>query len=696
MITSSVFDFTERIPDRLMFYECRSNTATGYRLEVLASHDGINYDLLLNRFDTISSTSSYVQRIVNLTGDGLQQQPNVRFLWQLLGDNTNNTGMLRIDDISLTVATGFDLGVTEIVSSPINASRKDSLILSTTIKNYGSLAASHFTVRFFFDENLDDLAEPSEQFSVLSGFSLNPYDSLTCSAPHGPLSAGENRFIAVVDFTQDENRINDTARTMITIGYLRGDVLINEIMYAPKGDEPEWIELLNASRDTINLKNWRISDSNISMKSLISQADILLPPSSYLIVAKDITFSAYHPGVPFIMTSFAALNNTTSDAVVIFDPQICSIDSVMYSPSWGGQIGKSLERIDAEESSCICTNWRTSQDSLGSTPGRINSIARLDHDLAISHVMQTQTVIDGKVVPVVQVVVRNIGKNSVDSVLVRIYADSNRNTIPERTELLREIISTRNMNAGDSITVSESFPQLASGETEIIVVADYRFDERMKNNQTSITIKVSYELRSLIINEIMYDPLADQNEWIELLNRSTHRIDLAQWAFNDRATASGVNLFHISDTTLLVDPGCFVIVASDSSTYKLFPNLWETDPNICICILNRSGGFSFNNDGDAIVLGDLLGQTIDSVAYSPRWHYPDVVDTRGRSLERINPNIDSNDPRNWSTCTNILGGTPGKANSVFTTSSSSSTRISISPNPFSPDGDGSGDLLPSF
>jgi hypothetical protein len=107
-----------------------------------------------------------------------------------------------------------------------------------------------------------------------------------------------------------------------------------------------------------------------------------------------------------------------------------------------------------------------------------------------------------------------------------------------------------------------------------------------------------------------------------------------------------------------------------------------------ICILNHSGGFSLNNDGDAVVLKDLTGQTIDSVAYLPGWHHPDVVDTKGRSLERINPNIESNDPRNWSTCTTILGGTPGKVNSIMTLSITSNSLISISPNPFSPDGDG--------
>jgi hypothetical protein len=192
----------------------------------------------------------------------------------------------------------------------------------------------------------------------------------------------------------------------------------------------------------------------------------------------------------------------------------------------------------------------------------------------------------------------------------------------------------------------------------------------------------------VLVNEFMYEPLDGQNEWLELLNRSSQPIDISQWTFNDKATSSGVNSFVITNKTSIVKSGEYMIVAADSSIFQLFPNLIRSDSGIHIVVLNRSGGFSLNNDGDAVVLKDLTGRTIDSVAYFPGWHHPDVVDTRGRSLERINPNIDSNDPRNWSTCTNLLGGTPGKVNSIFTTSTASGTKISISPNPFSPDGDG--------
>jgi hypothetical protein len=306
----------------------------------------------------------------------------------------------------------------------------------------------------------------------------------------------------------------------------------------------------------------------------------------------------------------------------------------------------------------------------------------------ISNLTQLQTMIGGKVIPVINISVKNVGRRTADSVIVSFYSDNNHNGILEPLELIRTVISAQSLVVGDSILLPESFPQLASGETNIIVRADWWRDENSRNNQALVSVKISYEPRSLVINEIMYDPLFGQNEWFELFNRSDQLINLAHWTFNDKPTLNSVNSFEISNQPFVIKSGEYAIIAADSSIFNLFKNIIQDDSTIHIIILSRSGGFSFNNDGDIIVLKDLVGQTIDSVAYLPSWHHPNVVDTRGRSLERINPNIDSNDPRNWSTCTNILGGTPGKANSIVTTSIKSNSMISISPNPFSPDGDG--------
>jgi hypothetical protein len=422
------------------------------------------------------------------------------------------------------------------------------------------------------------------------------------------------------------------------------------------------------------------------------QSNVLFPPGSYLVIAKDMLFVSSYPGVSCIVTNFSALNNSTPDAVVIYDMKSNTIDSVMYSPFWGGQNGKSLERIDLEMPSTTATNWGTSLDSLGSTPGKKNSIAKVDYDVMIHHLQQSQSCIGGTIVPLVQVCLRNNGKCVLDSVFIKFFNDSNRDSLPEPYELLKSIIVVQPLAPGDSMLLSEPFPQLTSGAAPMIVVADWWRDENLRNNRSTIVMKLGSIPQSVIINEILFDPLPGQSEWMELFNRSDQPVDLAYWIFHDMRTGSSVNSFEIPSGHSLLKPGKFAVVAADSSILQLYHYLSQPDSAIQISILNRSGGFSFNNDGDVILLNDITGQTIDSVAYSSAWHHPDVADTKGRSLERINPNINSNDPRNWSTCTSMLGGTPGKANSVYTTGVKSSSILSISPNPFSPDGDGQEDF----
>ena len=65
-----------------------------------------------------------------------------------------------------------------------------------------------------------------------------------------------------------------------------------------------------------------------------------------------------------------------------------------------------------------------------------------------------------------------------------------------------------------------------------------------------------------------------------------------------------------------------------------------------------------------------------------------IFPAAGESLEKINPSLNGNDGKNWSSNTLPSGGTPGYKNSIFTNYQVSASEITVSPNPFSPDGDG--------
>ncbi|MCK5088215.1 MAG: gliding motility-associated C-terminal domain-containing protein, partial [Melioribacteraceae bacterium] len=144
------------------------------------------------------------------------------------------------------------------------------------------------------------------------------------------------------------------------------------------------------------------------------------------------------------------------------------------------------------------------------------------------------------------------------------------------------------------------------------------------------------------------------------------------------------NQFELSNTYFELPPNEFFILSADSSINLSYP---ELNNHECITILNTQN-LGLSNSGESIIITDLWGNVIDSVFYDESWHNKNVTITKNKSLERINPALNSNDGPNWSTSVDDLGATPGLINSIFTKSVSSTSSLSFSPNPFSPDSDG--------
>ncbi len=689
-LTSHQFDFRGKTLDKLLFYSSRSSTHVAGLLVEASLDGGTTFPIALS--DTIKNpgVTTFVLTTLALPAS-LNNQPNVRIRWRLVAGSSGTSGTFRIDDVSLTIQTQYDLAITKLTATPLFPTVLESVQLTATVKNLSVLSVSGYSVDFFRDTNSNGVADVDEKFASGGGSTLGPNDSVSVNVTHPPLPSGDHRFIARLVFAQDENRMNDSAVVIVSVGIGRGAVVVNEIMYAPTGDEPEWVELYNTTTDTLNLKNWRISDSNIGTKTVISASDIFISPGSYLLVAKDAIISTIHPSIsiPVAIANFSTLNNTTPDAVVIYDSRLATIDSLMYDPKWGGSGGKSLERIDYAALSTLASNWITSEDSLGRTPGRVNSRARLTHDLSIRRVSQVKVQSGSATVPKITAVVSNDGRFSAQSYTLKFYADLNRNGIGDLQEIIHTFNAQTQLFPLDSLSIEYLYQNAPAGETEVLAVLEYSLDQRLRNNSSIIKVQNRFEERTLVVNEIMFDPLKEENEWIELYHRGTLPVDLFRWKITDRPTSSGsVSTFIISNQSKVIQPGEFVLVAAESTIYSRFPNLRGTGSGYHVIILNRTGGMSLSNDGDDIILRDNTDSVIDSVSYTPKWHHPDLADTKGRSLERINPHINSNDRRNWSTTANIDGGTPGFPNSILALSVPTAASLSISPNPFSPDGDG--------
>ncbi|HCY75900.1 MAG TPA: hypothetical protein DHV28_08250 [Ignavibacteriales bacterium] len=462
----------------------------------------------------------------------------------------------------------FDLSVSGIFFSPRFPTLGDDVSLTAKIKNNGNQSAQNFITEFYIDTDsnniVDFLLSSVESSNLIAGDSI-----LITAASQIPSITKKILTVIRVIYLSDEDTLNNYYEEFIEPGFAQNTIKINEVMYNPADGEPEWVELVNVSEDSINIKNWIISDVLTNpTKNFITDENIFIRQNEFFIIAKDTSFKSAHPNTyaKIFYSNFGNLGNT-SDGVVIYDFRNGIIDSLFYRSNWGGRKGFSLERISLNYETNDSTNWLTSLDKGGSTPGFNNSIFNIP----------------------------------------------------------------------------------------------------------------LYEKNTLIINEIMYDPESGNSEYVEFLNLSPDSINIGGWRFEDE----NGNINKLYETSFIVPPKLFFVLFSDSSSINHFGLIEYPYKNIV-----GTSSLGLVNTGELILLKDARGNVIDSVFYSSSWNNKNIAFTKGKSLEKINPGLSGNDPLNWSTSVNSLGGTPGNQNSVFAENLNQAANLSVNPNPFSPDNDG--------
>lgn len=159
---------------------------------------------------------------------------------------------------------------------------------------------------------------------------------------------------------------------------LQAQVVINELMYAPRAPEPEWIELY--SPQEISATDWTISDEAKTVKV----PNFTIPANGFAILTKDsAVFTAYYPslqGVIVSVPSFPSFNND-DDIVMLKDAGGVIVDSLQYYDSWhynkeADNRGYSLERRSYAGSSTDSLNWSTPLDTIKATPLATNTLTK--------------------------------------------------------------------------------------------------------------------------------------------------------------------------------------------------------------------------------------------------------------------------------------------------------------------------------
>ncbi|MCH9030397.1 MAG: lamin tail domain-containing protein, partial [Bacteroidetes bacterium] len=532
--------------------------------------------------------------------------------------------------------------------TPAVATEGDDVSVFANVKNIGGNNALNYSIEIYNDANFDSTADPGELIFSQNFSNLSSGDSITVSTIMSSLTAGDYQIISKVIFSEDENLLNNElidAFTVFPPGNNFNDVVLNEIMYTPSSGEPEWVEIFNKTDSPLNLKKWKIKD--LTTTATITNNDIIIPPASFIILTDDSSIiNFYDISSEIIQLNLPSLNNT-GDAIAIIDSLGVLIDSVLYSPDWGGSGGRSLERISDNDGSNDPSNWGTSISINRATPGSINSITLKDFDLAVTlfKPVKEYGIIGEQIEFNIQV--KNPGLNQSQIYNVNLFRDANADSIPQPSEL----ISTQQGNplaSGDSLSFNFQTEDFLIGLNYFIAQVKTSADDDTTNNIgfTNVIGTTINEVRNdIIINEFMYAPDSPEPEWIELFNRSNKTIDLKNYQIADNNDT--ITVFNLS---IILNPLEYIIIADDSSIF----NYYNIPSSVVIENIP-----TLNNSGDNIILLDSLNRPIDSLQYFSIWG-----GNNGRSLERIDSELPSTDSTNWDTSINIFKATPGYINSV--------------------------------
>ncbi|MCX6150880.1 MAG: lamin tail domain-containing protein [Ignavibacteriales bacterium] len=548
---------------------------------------------------------------------------------------------------SITIKN-YDLAINEFKSLESFGILGKSVRLRIVVKNIGMNSFNSFQLKIYKNENGDSLIKSSELLKIIQDNPLSPNDSLTFYFDVNSFLEGKNYFISNLSAANDDDTTNNISFTNfpgVKLNEERNDIVVNEIMYAPNSPEPEWLEIYNRSLKSIQLKNYKIADASDTMR--VIKNSITLNPKEYFVIAKDSSFVGYYEiNSKFLISSFPSLNNS-SEKIILLDSLNRTIDSLEYHSSWGGSAGRSLERISTEQSSTITENWGTSKNPEKATPGTTNSITKKNFDLAITEFKPSAKFgILGNSVRL-SIKVKNIGLNSFNSFLIKIYRDENLDSLMQTNELITSIQGAE-IFSGDSLTFTFELTNFSEGENFFIAALNAASDEDTTNNISVIDfqgVKLNEVRNDIVINEIMYAPNSPEPEWVEIYNQSPKNVDLKNYQLAD-----ATDITRIARHNLLIAPNEFMVIAKDSSILQIYKN------NFRLLISDIP---TLNNTFDKIILLDSLDRTIDSLEYSSKWG-----GGNGHSLERINYLVASIDSSNWKTSITKLKATPGLINSV--------------------------------
>ncbi|MBC7947458.1 MAG: lamin tail domain-containing protein [Chitinophagaceae bacterium] len=461
----------------------------------------------------------------------------------------------------------------------------------------------------------------------------------------------------------------------------RYDVVIDELMVDPSPQlglpNAEWLEIKNRSSSPINLQNWRIVTSSTQSGLLPTY---VLKPDSFLIICSPSAMSSLAAfGSVVTVSSFPALDND-GQVISLKAASGTTIHAVGYSSGWyrnnlKKQGGWTLEMIDTDRPCAGINNWRASENLSGGTPGIKNSVESINTDNAGPIFQRTFTVDDTTIILVFD--------ESLDS----LRATNRQNYSIDGGIILKTILPLAPMFDRVRVTTTSSLTVNTVYDVAVMNVAD------CMNNISSVQharlgLPGDAIAGHWVVNEILFNPRANTNDYIEFYNNGPGILDAANLYIANR-NANGIlsSIKVLTAEPFLIFPGDHIVVTEDLASLQL--NYLVKHPGNVI----EFSLPSFPDDEGAVVTLNRNGEVVDEVKYKDDWHFQLLTSAEGVALERLDPSLPSQNSANWHSAASTAGyGTPTYKNSQLNRLPSPSIMVEAIPKVFSPDNDGIHDV----
>ena len=258
-------------------------------------------------------------------------------------------------------------------------------------------AIDNLNISLVFDEPLDSLkAATAANYTISDGIGVPQFGiagptfdkvTLRLNTPLLPNKVYTITANNITDCANNNISTKNTAKVGLASNADSFDIVINEILFNPKSNGTDYVEIYNRSNKIIDLKQTYIanrSSSNvISNIKQLSADNYLLFPQEFMVITDDPfivkrNFITKNPDAFVTVASMPSFNDDKSNCIIL-NGQGNVVDELKYDEKWHFKLidnreGIALERIDYNAPTQLPDNWHSASTSVGyGTPTYKNS-----------------------------------------------------------------------------------------------------------------------------------------------------------------------------------------------------------------------------------------------------------------------------------------------------------------------------------